>query len=240
MAATADGTATQAGTSASAATLTITGKTTAGSNRVGTVSAAWNDQNSVITGATWNGVAMTILDQGAEVTNASISGALLWIAAPPTASSSIVLTFAGGSPPSARAIAHSYQDASQTAPTGGAIAKVISTVLTATMSSTVTTASGELIVDALSWTQFDTVAATIGANQTNVDNTVYGSFYYLCASQQNGSDGGVMSWAAPGSGGNFVSISASLGAAASSLTAAQEAGIFAAMNSGGVIGRVDA
>jgi hypothetical protein len=213
-----DGEANVTGTNTATTTLTITGKTTAGSDRVGIVSVSWNSESPVITGATWNGVAMTIVDQGAEVSNASIAAGLLRIVNPPTGASNIVITFDVAA--TARAVASSYNGADQTTPISNSN-KVITTVTVATpITNTVTTAAGEVIVDAVSWTKFDGgETCTVGANQTELQNVTYATFYKALASRQAGADGGVMTWAFDGGGtGSYVSIAASIKAAVASET----------------------
>lgn len=239
MAVTIDGTTIVTGTSTAATTLTITGKTTTGSNRVGGVSVMWNSQTPVITGATWNGVAMTIALQGTETVDGSLGAAILYIVNPPTGASNIVITWNVAA--TAVASAWSVQDAHQSSTISASHAGT-STAGGSVITNTVTTASGELIVDAVSLTQFDVNVPSVGANQTSISNQLYASFYFGVSSSQAGADGGVMSWTIGGAGdAAFISIAVSIAAAGGGgITAAQEAGIFAAMNSGGVIGRVDA
>lgn len=208
-----DGEANVTGTSTASTTLTITGKTTAGSNRVGIVSVSWNNETPTISSATWNGVAMTVVDQGAEVTNASLGAGLLRIVNPPTASSNIVITFSSAA--TARAVASSYNGADQTTPISNSN-KVITTATVATpITNTVTTAADEVIVDAVSFTKFDgSETITADANQTELQNVTYATFYKALASRQAGSDGGVMSWTfGDGGTGSYVSIAASIKAA---------------------------
>lgn len=207
MAAAHDGTADVSGAATAGMTLTITGKTTAGTNRVGAVSVSWNTSSQTVTGATWNGVAMTIVDQGVETVGASLGAALLTIVDPPTASSDIVVTFS--LPATGNAVASSYNGVHQTTPIGASNKVITAGAVASPTSNTVTTAADEVLVDAVSWTQFDSVAPTVGANQTSLQNTLYAAFYFSLASRQNGADGGVMTWTHPGSG-HYVSIAASL------------------------------
>jgi hypothetical protein len=207
-----DGQADVTGTSTAATTLTITGKATAGSDRVGIVSCSWNNETPVIVAAssTWNGVAMTVVDQGAEVTNASLGAGLLRIVNPPTGASNIVIAWDAAA--TARCVASSYSGVDQTTPVS-ASNKVATVVNTASpITNTVTTAADEIIVDAVSFTEFDgSETHTVGADQASLQNVTYATFYKALASRQAGSAGGVMSWTFGGGGtGSYVSIAASL------------------------------
>ena len=68
--------------------------TTAGSDRVGLLGCAVGDV-SVVTGATWNGSAMTQLVSRTNGTDGR-GVVIYWIAAPPTTSSTVNISFSGG------------------------------------------------------------------------------------------------------------------------------------------------
>ena len=203
-----DGEATVAASSAAAVTLTLPAKTTAGANRLGVVSCGWTNETPQITGATWNGVAMTLVDQDVETASISLGAGLLQIIAPATAASDVVVTWDVAA--TARCVAHSYTGVDQASPIS-AFTTVVASNTASPITVTVATAADELLVDAVVWTQFDEIPATVGANQTSVMNTALATYYYPLASSQDGADGGVLSWTITGSG-SWVTIGASLNA----------------------------
>jgi hypothetical protein len=117
----------------------------------------------------------------------------MWrIVAPPTGPSNIVITFGGAS--TAYAVASSYTGVNQTTPIVNKNKTNTTTGTASPVTLTNTTATGEMVVDCVSWSQADSISPTIGANQTTIINQLYASFYFLLASRQSGADGGVMSW----------------------------------------------
>ena len=211
MAVTHDGTADVGGSCTAALTLTITGKTTAGANRCGVVSVGWTNETPVISGATWNGVAMTIVEQGAETAQISLGAGLLVIVDPPTGAADIVITFDAAA--TAQAMAYSFTGVDQATPVSAENEVITTGTTPSPVTITVATAADEVVVDAVSWSHFDTVAASVGANQISVMNAVQATYYFALASYQLGSDGGVMSWTLPGDA-SWITIAASLKAAA--------------------------
>lgn len=190
-----DGEVEVSGTTTGTTDLTLASKTTAGSNRIGFVALAWQDEGVAVSTITWNGVGMTVVNSDRE-TGYGLRSSLYYILNPPTAGSSIVVhwaaTIAG-----ARGTAFSVNGAdvsgtplgtSVTAHTAGGQEASPSTV-------TVTTASGELVVDSLSWSQSDVTAPVVGADQTQIKNNTFNDgFRFGAASYQDGANGGVMSW----------------------------------------------
>ena len=131
------------------------GKTTTGSNRLGIVAVGGvSFGTSGVSGVTWNGVAMTLVDQ----LKPDMAASLWYIVAPPTGSSTVAITFDGLW--QGYGIVSSFQDVNQTTPIGTA-AKTSGTGETASL--TVSSASGETVVDALGC--YPNVP-TVGAGQT--------------------------------------------------------------------------
>jgi hypothetical protein len=216
MAAVHDGEANVSGAFTAATSVTLAGKTTAGSDRCGAASVGWNSETPNISSGTWNGSAMTIVDQWEEVASASLGAGGLRIVAPATASSNVVVNFDASA--TGYAVASSYNGVDQTTPVSNSNrARSVGTPIAA--SNTVTTASDEVLVDAVSWTQFDTTAPTVGANQTQLLNQLYASFYFVLASRQSGADGGAMTWSLNA---HWVSIGFSLKAAGGAATAVKD------------------
>lgn len=139
--------------------LTVTGKTTAGSDRYGVCAVIANNGASV-TGVTWNGSAMTQL---ASVINGTDGrGAYLYgIAAPPTAASDVVVSMS----PDSRCIAlvSSYNGAHQTTQ-NATPATASGTASPATVNVTDAN-SGDMVVDSLYFIGAGTPPA-VGAGQT--------------------------------------------------------------------------
>jgi hypothetical protein len=193
-----DGEANVTGTATASTTLTITGKTTAGSNRCGIAKVSWTSQVTTITGITWNGVAMTEVINKKQTADIDVTTAIWRIVNPQTAASNVVVTFSGAS--TGAAIAESYNGVNQAAPTGTAVSAATSGGAASPITVTATTATGEMVVDSAMFSQFDTNAPAVGANQTQTLNQAVSVFFFALASRQSGSDGGVMSWTYSGSG----------------------------------------
>lgn len=207
-----DGEANQTGTVAAGTSLTISSKTTAGSNRCGIVCVAWNTDAANVTGVTWNGVAMTHVATATESAGAGQESTIYSIVNPPTSASDIVVSF--NTTAAAYAVASSYNGVDQTTPISNSTTTNTSTATASPVTVTCTTASDEIVVDAVAWTQSDTVAPSVGANQTTLLNQLYDSFFFALASRQAGADGGVMSWTFTGTA-HWATAAASLKAAAS-------------------------
>lgn len=144
------------------------------------------------TGVTYNGVSMALLGVSAY---ASSVGATLWgLVAPAAGSNNVVVTWGSGTnnPRSAGAISFSGVD--QTTPVG--------TVNTATSngttapSTTVSSASGEWVVDAVGIFQASGTAttATVGADQTERVNHAQTTSRKLLMSTEPGASSVTMSW----------------------------------------------
>jgi len=218
----ADGEAIITGTTSGTTDLTLDSKTTAGSGRIGFACYSWIDQSVSLSSSTWNGVGMTLVDTSAESASLGMRASLYYILDPPTGASSVVGHWSA-SISSARGVAFSVNGADTGGTPFGTAVTVNTTGWTAPPATvTVTTASGELVVDCLSWSQSDVTPPSVGANQTafNIGGFYTSDSVFNAASWQNGSDGGVMSWTFGGSGigaWGFVAVPVkpSAGAAAS-------------------------
>jgi hypothetical protein len=191
-----DGEAVVSGNAGAASSITLSSKTTAGTNRVGVVMCGGQTfgASPYVTGATWNGVAMT------NVRTDLHSGALLvvsmwYIVAPPTGASSVVISFPASSFYGGCGAA-SFNGVDQSTPLGTATtadlnagAQVIST--------NVTLAAGDLAVDALVEYNID---PAVGAGQTGLFEEV-NSFTFAAGSYEAGTGTVTMShtWAGGGS-----------------------------------------
>lgn len=124
-----DGETIQTTDTGAATTITMTNKTTAGSNRVGIAVAGGLlfGGGAGASGATWNGVAMTELADVLEGTNNGYV-TVWYILNPPTAASTVVITTSGGFYGHGAAI--SFKDVDQSTPIG--------TVVTSSNASTTT------------------------------------------------------------------------------------------------------
>lgn len=164
---------------------TWTGKTTAGSDRIGILAFAVSNP-AAVSGVTWNGVAMT---QKASVTNGTDNrGAMIfYIVNPPTAASDIVLS-AGGNV-TAVGIVSSYNGAHQSTQ-DGATGTASGTATPATVDCTSTT--GDMVVDALYFIGAGT-APSVGAGQTQNGNTDQGT-WFGSSSREAGATTVTMSW----------------------------------------------
>lgn len=184
-------------------TLTLTGKTTSGSDRCEMVAIGW-DGTANITSVTSNGVAMIEVIKRTELgTPAGDLNAALYRSdsAPATGAHNIVITvdddlriMAGVSSYNGCDLAGTFNTNSGTG-TGSGPSVTQSTGVTA----------DTMVVDAA---HVDDVY-TVGANQTqfvNQINTVGGD-YYVLGSYQDGADGGAMTWSGTSS---WVSVTANI------------------------------
>lgn len=178
-----DGTAHVTGRQASASTWTLSGKTTAGTNRLGVVRLVFNSTRT-ISSVTWGGNAMTHLgttvDQGTERIFA------YYIIAPPTASSDVVVTLSG--PTDGAYAVTSYEAVHQTTPTGAANT---ATGTSTTPSVDVSSEVGALVLDAM---LVANTISSVGAGQTSEYlDTTGGSDRFGC-SREAGATTVTMSW----------------------------------------------
>lgn len=173
------------------------GKITSGSNRVGIVAVGGvSFGTNGVSGVTWNGVAMTLVDQ----LKPDMAASLWYIVNPPTASSTVTITFDGLW--QGYGIVASYQDVDQVTPIGTA-AKTSGTGSTASLS--VTSATGELVVDALG---YYSLVPTVGSGQTQVGNgSNAGGDRWGAHSYESGAASVTMDWTGSGSVWSIVGVS---------------------------------
>jgi hypothetical protein len=165
---------------------TVTFSHTVGSltNGILFVWAAWSTTSTTITGVTYNGVAMT----QAIAQSTTRATALYYLVNPASGAHNVVISGSGNF---LRICAgsHSWDGANSTqTPT-----TQTGSGTSANPSITVTTASGELIVDCIGILFTSGETLSVGANQTECGN-VTGGGTRGASSTQNGADGGVMSW----------------------------------------------
>lgn len=164
-------------------------KTTAGSNRIGIVVAAgymFGTSGTARGSFTWDGVAMTRLREYDGSADDDHWVGLYYILNPPTAGSTVTGTFAGNL--TGGVVVASYQDVNQTTPFGTeAVARGVS----GTASVDVSSASGELVIDAL----FFKNDPTVGSGQTNVGEANQAD-KYAGHSYEAGAGTVTMSWTA--------------------------------------------
>ena len=183
---------------------TIASQTSAGSNRMGICHIGGFLGASGSTAVTWGGTSMV-----ATIVGAGGDAAMFHLVAPATAASSVICTGLSGA--TGQAAASTYTGADQSAGsgpisnTGNATATAVSPV-----SVTVTTATGEMVVDAVGIEINGSPAA--GANQNVILNTTGNNSADCLASYQLGADGGAMTWTYTGSH-YWESVAASIKAA---------------------------
>lgn len=205
MAVTPDGTAVVTGTYTNALNKTLSGKTTAGANRVGIVhiGGILNAAPSV----TWDGVSMQPID---TELNSTVGASLFYIVNPPTAASDIIISFNGNS--FGAAAASSYQDcdigdpirAFNSANDNGAGDPTVN----------VSSAVGDLVVDAMG--EYNDIDVTVGAGQTQVLNDDDGATAAGCGSYESGAASVTMSWTLTGGAKIWGIVAASIKAATAS------------------------
>lgn len=164
-------------------------KTTSGSNRVGAVIVAGymfgtSDPNG--TTVTWGGVSMDKVGEAHYSGDDDLVAILYRILAPPTSGSTIAATFAGNL--TGGVIVASYQDVDQSTPFG-AVATANGNSGTASVN--VSAAVGDLVIDALMFSN----APTVGAGQTEVGN-INQADKYAGHSYEAGAASVTMSWTA--------------------------------------------
>lgn len=177
-----DAASTKAGSSTS--TLTVS-HTVTGSNRVlivVTISSGGND----CTGITYGGVALTAISGWAGCATGITACQQGWyLVAPATGANNIVATF-GATETTVRMVATSWNGVHQTTPLGTA---AFSSAYSATPSATVTTVSGDMVVDAARASNEVTADASQALRVTSE-----GSVLFRSSSEQATSTSTVMSW----------------------------------------------
>jgi hypothetical protein len=174
---------TAAGTSAS--TITFSAKTTAGSDRIGILSIAIANA-AVITSVTWNGSNMTQAVSAQNPTDNRYA-VIYYIINPPTAASDIVVSTSA--PTDYVGVVSSYSGAHQTTQDGDT-SSASGTTTPATVD--VTSASGEMVVDALYFIGAGT-SPSVGADQTQNGNSNQGT-WHGASSREAGAATTTMSW----------------------------------------------
>lgn len=190
-------------------TITLNSKTTAGANRVGVVHVGWNDEGTAISSITWNGVAMTL---GVSTNNltAGMRASLYRIINPPTAAANIVITWTGAIS-GGYAIASSYHTVNQTTPFSGfAVANSTGGGVAGPATLNITSATGQLVVDAIGFADFDASTATAGAGQTEVGKGAGATFWFGGGSREDGAGTVTMSWTYASGGGHWALVAGSL------------------------------
>jgi len=162
-------------------TWTLTGKTTTGTNRLGVVRWLAGLAPSTVT---WGGVAMTNL--GTTVVRGSQTIRMFYILNPPTAASDIVITNIG--PTTGAYLVTSYNGVDQTDPIGDV---QTATGTSTTPSVTVTSATDELVIDAM---DVANVISSVGAGQTAEYLDTTGSSDRFGGSYEAGAASVTMSW----------------------------------------------
>ena len=139
--------------------------TCTGSSLVLLVSVTYRGSGLSVSAVTYNGVGLTRIATDGP-TSPAIQGDLWYLVNPATGANTVSVTFAGGTP--TRVVAHSisFTGVDQATPIGTAAHANGSST---TPSATVSSAAGELVVDALCWNS-NVATASVGAGQTQLDN----------------------------------------------------------------------
>lgn len=160
--------------------ITLSSKTTSGSDRAGIVQVGWEDSGgATISSVTWNGVAMThVVTQVNDILapTSRYNAALYVIVNPPTGGSSVVVNFTDDIRGAAAAV--SFNGVHQTTPIRGGSTVGLETIAGGTQQVTVNATSGDMAVDAMMDNSVS--GATVGAGQTQtfkLENTAGGEHW---------------------------------------------------------------
>lgn len=170
---------------ATATTWTISGKTTAGSNRCG-VFLFMAGFAPAAGYPTWGGSVMTA---GPTVARGSAVIRAYVIAAPPTSASNVVTQWEGGAPADGPYAIASFNGVDQTTPIRGGSGNT-ATGTSTTPSVAITSQTGDMVIDAVDLAQLLTAA---GAGQTEIGQSLGGSEEFG-ASYEAGASTVTMSW----------------------------------------------
>ena len=164
--------------------------TVSGTNRLLVVGIQYYfNVNTFISSVTYNGVACTAVP-GATINNANYYVTLYYLIAPSTGANNIVVAYGGGAPFETGCGAVSFTDAHQTTPIGTA---VTATGSSTSPSVTVSSGSGEIVMDTLSIVHDGSLS--VGAGQTSRWNDIGASgFTKYAGSTEPGAASVVMSW----------------------------------------------
>jgi hypothetical protein len=180
--------------------VTLTGKTTAGSERLGVlhVGCEWDTTDATSVSATW-GSAMTEIGTGAANAFADpVRGhaKLYHFLAPPTGATNVIFQANAGELGRGAALASSYAGVDQTTPVRTNSADPATGTGTAATVTCDPSATGDMVVDAL-WALAPSAAPTPHVSQTAIAASVEssgGSDYWGGASREAGAATVVMSW----------------------------------------------
>lgn len=161
--------------------------TCSGSDRLLRVTTSHFDSSDIVTGVTYNGVALTAVPSG-STNNGQYYITAYYLVAPDTGTHDIVVTTTG-SVFDFGAGAVSYTDVHQTIPLGTA---VTATGTSTTPSVTVSSAADELVDDGLVIIHSGTLS--VGAGQTQRWNAIAGGFIKYAGSTEGGAASTTMSW----------------------------------------------
>lgn len=161
--------------------------TCSGSNRLLKVDIAYYDSGDTVSAVTYNGDAMTVIPSS-TVSNGQYTVTSYGLIAPDLGSNTISVTFTGAVFDFG-AGAISWADADQTTPFGTA---VTATGTSATPSVNVSSASGEIVADALVIVHGGTL--TVDGSQSQRYNAIAGGFIKYAGSTEAGASTTTMSW----------------------------------------------
>lgn len=170
-------------------TWTASGKTTAGSDRAGTVRVMGLTTSGAPSSVTWGGSAMSLETSFAGVGPSDASTFYLYrIAAPPTASSDVVINWSGST--TGDYFVASYNGVNQS-DIFGDIQVAAGSSTTPTIA--ITSATGDMVLDMMI-----TLGGynSTGADQTKEGGTLDGGIYHAVASREAGASSVTMSWGA--------------------------------------------
>ncbi len=166
-----------------ASSVTLTGKTTAGSNRVAIIHVGWSGTSTTCT-CTYGGVAATVVLTANS--GSGVLSAMFYFINPPTGATNVVVTWGVGDATGFAGVS-SYNGADQTTPLRGSTSTTgTSSPVTATIGSAV----DDIVVDAVGEYN-DTLS--VGAGQTSLFMSNSGAIYGA-GSREDGAASVVMSW----------------------------------------------
>lgn len=151
-------------------TLTVTTHNNNGDYLLVDILEAYNEVNDA-TGVTWNGTAMTFLG---SVTDPA-GGRNLYrygLANPATGTRTLIITFGSSADVSAFITIRSFSGVNQTTPTGSTVTQTA--IAASSISLNISSASGELVADAVGLRNDSSPTLTVGSGQTQTSNGVSG------------------------------------------------------------------
>jgi hypothetical protein len=142
-----------------------------------------------VTGVTWNGTSMTLIGDSTVTADNNCRAYLYGLVAPAATTANIVVTLGGSGNERTQIAAAVYSGVHQTTPIGTAVTAL---VVGGNPTVNVSSAAGELVVDACSVTSDVTLAA--GGGQTQRVATTTGNDVELGMSEEAGAGTVTMSW----------------------------------------------